>query len=312
MKTRNTLCQNHLKQDFVPSKDHKPSVDKSYFKSYDEKPVVEDVYEDEDIKSRRFYGERVLPDSDIKPTGIKTKEDEYDTKSRGVYKGVDLPDNLNPKVVKTPVEDDNDEYLNFDGVSVSPTCTLYNVTIISSGNPIRDARLVCENIITKGVFALIIGGGNMSSAATSAVSYTGGFYHIPVIGTSARESAFSDKNIHVSFLRTVPPFSHQADVWVKFLKELKFKRNYKTETKYCIRILDLFNNDDIDKKCRNIQSIIINQTSYECNINLDINLSSISYRIYSVLEFEPGQISYVKLLRSLKDSLVKVFLLFAR
>ena len=76
------------------------------------------------------------------------------------------------------------------------------------------------------------------------MSYTAGFYHIPVIGISSRDSAFSDKvrlkrlkpynlqfesrfalfqNIHVSFLRTVPPYSHQANVWVEMLKLFKYR-----------------------------------------------------------------------------------------
>lgn len=80
--------------------------------------------------------------------------------------------------------------------------------------------------------------GDLSPAA---VSYTSGFYHIPVIGISSRDSAFSDKvillkpkriaiyillfqNIHVSFLRTVPPYSHQADVWVEMLKHFNYKK----------------------------------------------------------------------------------------
>lgn len=53
--------------------------------------------------------------------------------------------------------------------------------------------------------------------STAAVSYTSGFYQIPVIGISSRDAAFSDKNIHVSFLRTVPPYYHQADVWLEML-----------------------------------------------------------------------------------------------
>lgn len=32
------------------------------------------------------------------------------------------------------------------------------------------------------------------------------------------------QNIHVSFLRTVPPYSHQADVWVELLKHLSYLR----------------------------------------------------------------------------------------
>jgi len=32
------------------------------------------------------------------------------------------------------------------------------------------------------------------------------------------------QNIHVSFLRIVPPYSHQADVWVELLKHLGYRK----------------------------------------------------------------------------------------
>lgn len=32
------------------------------------------------------------------------------------------------------------------------------------------------------------------------------------------------QNIHVSFLRTVPPYSHQADVWVELLKYFNYMK----------------------------------------------------------------------------------------
>ncbi|OXU31982.1 hypothetical protein TSAR_013750 [Trichomalopsis sarcophagae] len=32
------------------------------------------------------------------------------------------------------------------------------------------------------------------------------------------------KNIHVSFLRTVPPYSHQADVWVELLRYFNYMK----------------------------------------------------------------------------------------
>ena len=37
-------------------------------------------------------------------------------------------------------------------------------------------------------------------------------------------SLFSFQNIHVSFLRTVPPYSHQANVWVEMLKQFKYRQ----------------------------------------------------------------------------------------
>lgn len=63
--------------------------------------------------------------------------------------------------------------------------------------------------------------GDLSPAA---VSYTSGFFQIPVIGISSRDAAFSDKNIHVSFLRTVPPYYHQADVWLEMLNHFGYTK----------------------------------------------------------------------------------------
>lgn len=74
------------------------------------------------------------------------------------------------------------------------------------------------------VYAVVVSHPLTGDLSPAAVSYTSGFYHIPVIGISSRDSAFSDKNIHVSFLRTVPPYSHQADVWVDVLKHFNYMK----------------------------------------------------------------------------------------
>lgn len=75
------------------------------------------------------------------------------------------------------------------------------------------------------VYAVVVSheqtSGDLSPAA---VSYTTGFYSIPVIGISSRDAAFSDKNIHVSFLRTVPPYYHQADVWLEMLSHFLYTK----------------------------------------------------------------------------------------
>ncbi|VDP50506.1 unnamed protein product [Schistosoma mattheei] len=69
------------------------------------------------------------------------------------------------------------------------------------------------------MFALIISHPNGApGSAPLSVSFTCAFYHLPVIGVSARHSIFSDKYSHGSFLRTVPPFSNEASVWVDLIK----------------------------------------------------------------------------------------------
>lgn len=88
---------------------------------------------------------------------------------------------------------------------------------VLSPNPIRSARDVCENLVAKGVVAVIVSHPKDEVSPPISVSYACSFYRIPVIGISARETIFSDKSIHESFLRTVPSYSDQANVWLGLL-----------------------------------------------------------------------------------------------
>ncbi|XP_078663345.1 glutamate receptor ionotropic, NMDA 1-like isoform X1 [Branchiostoma floridae x Branchiostoma belcheri] len=98
-----------------------------------------------------------------------------------------------------------------------------STSLVMEANPIRTALLVCEKLVSQKVYAVIASHPTDSDLAPVSVSYTSGFYRIPVIGISNRESIFSDKNIHQSFLRTVPPYSQQADVWFSILNYFKWK-----------------------------------------------------------------------------------------
>ncbi|XP_033629311.1 glutamate receptor ionotropic, NMDA 1-like isoform X1 [Asterias rubens] len=98
-----------------------------------------------------------------------------------------------------------------------------NVTsIIMTNNPIQSAIRVCEKIIPNEVYAVISGYSPELYMSSVSVSYTCGFYGIPVIGISARECIFSDKHIHKSYLRTVPAYSHQAIVWADIVEHFEW------------------------------------------------------------------------------------------
>lgn len=60
-------------------------------------------------------------------------------------------------------------------------------------NPIRTALSVCKSLIAEQVYAVVVSHPLTGDLSPAAVSYTSGFYHIPVIGISSRDSAFSDK-----------------------------------------------------------------------------------------------------------------------
>lgn len=65
--------------------------------------------------------------------------------------------------------------------------------ILMDPNPIRTALNVCKDLIAHKVYAVIVSHPLTGDLSPAAVSYTSGFYHIPVIGISSRDSAFSDK-----------------------------------------------------------------------------------------------------------------------
>ncbi|CAG0892692.1 unnamed protein product [Cyprideis torosa] len=141
------------------------------------------------------------------------------------YFGCVLSDNQNVKFFTDYIDNVNHNNTpNLSFIHVPPGVTLYSASMLMNPNPIRTALQICNELITQQVYAIIVSHPQSGDLSPAAVSYTAGFYHIPVIGISSRDSAFSDKNIHVSFLRTVPPYSHQADVWVELLHSLEYKQ----------------------------------------------------------------------------------------
>lgn len=123
--------------------------------------------------------------------------------------------------------------LNYVHQYVPKGTNYFDKTIRIDKNPIKTALNVCKHLISKRVYAVVVSHDEKDSSghdlSPAAVSYTSGFYQIPVIGISSRDAAFSDKNIHVSFLRTVPPYYHQADVWLEMLSHFGY-------TKVCLKI----------------------------------------------------------------------------
>jgi len=75
-----------------------------------------------------------------------------------------------------------------------PDVRLNATHILMDSNPIRAAMTVCESLIPSHPYVVIASRAQVESdLAPMAVSFTCGFYKIPVIGLSARESTFSDK-----------------------------------------------------------------------------------------------------------------------
>nr|CAH7750963.1 unnamed protein product [Callosobruchus chinensis] len=183
------------------------------------------------------------------------------------------------------------DHLNFDSQYVPKGVTYYHTAILMDANPIRTALNVCKYLISSKVYAVVVSHPLTGDLSPAAVSYTSGFYHIPVIGISSRDSAFSDKNIHVSFLRTVPPYSHQADVWVEMLKHFNYKK------------VIFIHSSDTDGR-----ALLGRFQTTSQNLEDDIE---IKVQVESVIEFETGLESFKEQLMGMKSAQARVYLMYA-
>ncbi|XP_012278038.1 glutamate [NMDA] receptor subunit 1 [Orussus abietinus] len=186
---------------------------------------------------------------------------------------------------------DTIDHLNFNDQFVNKGVTFYHVVIEMDSNPIRTALNVCRFLIAEGVYAVVVSHPLTGDLSPAAVSYTSGFYHIPVIGISSRDSAFSDKNIHVSFLRTVPPYSHQADVWIELLKHFNYMK------------VIFIHSSDTDGRAL-LGRFQTTSQSLEDDVEIKVHVES-------VIEFEPGLTSFTEQLMEMKSAQARVCLMYA-
>ncbi|XP_059850352.1 glutamate receptor ionotropic, NMDA 1-like [Hypanus sabinus] len=117
------------------------------------------------------------------------------------------------------------------------------------------------------------------------VSYTAGFYRIPVIGLTTRMSIYSDKSIHLSFLRTVPPYSHQAQVWFELMRRFRWGH-----------IILVVSNDHEGRAAQK---------------KLETLLEEKESKAEKVLQFEPGTTNMTSMLLEAKELEARVIILSA-
>ncbi|KFV68706.1 Glutamate receptor ionotropic, NMDA 1, partial [Dryobates pubescens] len=139
------------------------------------------------------------------------------------------------------------------------------------------------------------------------VSYTAGFYRIPVIGLTTRMSIYSDKSIHLSFLRTVPPYSHQANVWFEMMRVFNWNH------------VILIVSDDHEGRAaqKKLETLLEEKESKSKKRNYE-NLDQLSYdnkrgpKAEKVLQFDPGTKNVTSLLLEAKELEARVIILSAR
>ncbi|MEJ1271850.1 glutamate receptor ionotropic NMDA1 (zeta 1) [Cricetulus griseus] len=118
------------------------------------------------------------------------------------------------------------------------------------------------------------------------VSYTAGFYRIPVLGLTTRMSIYSDKSIHLSFLRTVPPYSHQSSVWFEMMRVYNWNH-----------IILLVSDDHEGRAAQK---------------RLETLLEERESKAEKVLQFDPGTKNVTALLMEARELEARVIILSAR
>nr|XP_033816102.1 glutamate receptor ionotropic, NMDA 1 isoform X1 [Geotrypetes seraphini] len=175
-------------------------------------------------------------------------------------------------------------------------------------NAIQMALSVCEDLISSQVYAILVSHSPASNdhLTPTPVSYTAGFYRIPVIGLTTRMSIYSDKSIHLSFLRTVPPYSHQANVWFELMR--KFKWNH---------IILIVSEDHEGRAAqKKLETLLEERESKSKKRNYE-NLDQLSYdnkrgpKADKVLHFNPGTKNMTSLLLEAKELEARVIILSA-
>ncbi|XP_049955741.1 glutamate [NMDA] receptor subunit 1 isoform X2 [Schistocerca serialis cubense] len=101
----------------------------------------------------------------------------------------------------------------------------------------------------------------------------------------------AQRNIHVSFLRTVPPYSHQADVWVELLKHFNYKK------------VIFIHSSDTDGRAL-LGRFQTTSQSLEDDVEIKV-------QVEFAIEIEPGLDSYTDYLTEIKGAQSRVFLMYA-
>ena len=101
----------------------------------------------------------------------------------------------------------NEEHLLPTGTRLNASCLKMNA------NPIVAAEMVCDIVIPSHVYVTLASHALHGDLSPMSVSFTCGFYSIPVIGLFARESSYSDKvgNAILNF-----SFAKPWPIWATF------------------------------------------------------------------------------------------------
>lgn len=94
-----------------------------------------------------------------------------------------------------------------------------STSILMDSNPIRSALDICDKLLAQHIFTVVASHPNSTDNSPVSVSYTCSYYNIPVVGISARDSAFSDVVSSVSCCVWSLMFKLNCDTFICYLDQ---------------------------------------------------------------------------------------------
>ncbi|VDK18053.1 unnamed protein product [Anisakis simplex] len=84
--------------------------------------------------------------------------------------------------------------------------------------------IVCGQLLNRSVAVILLHYvRHMPISISSTAAYALGFYRVPTIGVGIQNGEFSTKSVYPTFLRTSPPYSNEARVFLHLLRELQYR-----------------------------------------------------------------------------------------
>uniref|UniRef100_A0A915ABN9 Ionotropic glutamate receptor C-terminal domain-containing protein n=1 Tax=Parascaris univalens TaxID=6257 RepID=A0A915ABN9_PARUN len=85
-------------------------------------------------------------------------------------------------------------------------------------------NIVCGQLLNRSVAVILLHyGRHMPISTSSTAAYALGFYRVPTVGVGIQDAEFSRKTVYPTFLRTSPPYSNEARVFLHLLHELQYR-----------------------------------------------------------------------------------------
>ncbi|XP_071943037.1 glutamate receptor ionotropic, NMDA 1-like [Antedon mediterranea] len=167
--------------------------------------------------------------------------------------------------------------------------TLIGVSSIFTDNPLNATMELCQRIVPKKVAALIMCLSKPNRLSAMSISNIIGSLEIPVVDIVTRSNLFDDRNIHNTYMRNVPPYTDQAQVWIDLIGHYRWSS-----------VVTVTSRDDAGRSMLNAFMRLVNDSS-----------SRMGIRIERAVSYNKGQTNMTGVLMEVRKAQSTVILLHA-